>query len=151
MTDVQDKRFIFRRPVFHNGEFYDFEYKKLGGYGWATLADGYSYGAEEQCTGRHDKNKKLIFENDLVYNKNIGGNTDRGVVKWDPQMLQWQVVHRESAHEKLSICLACFAIREKLDSRETETRVYCEIIGHIHHKQMVIDGQIQLNLDNSLQ
>ncbi len=100
------------------------------------------WGKDERCTDFKDKNGKLIYENDILYNKHIGGNIDRGVVKWGFKMLQWDVVHWENKEERVSLCLAVFAVRDSGKYDKTEN--HCEIIGNIHENIITIDGQIQL-------
>lgn len=61
---MQD-RFKYRIPMFTDkGKFIEYQYLQLGDEIFTTLCG--QNGEPEQCTGKKDKNKKLIFEGDIV-------------------------------------------------------------------------------------
>lgn len=78
-----ENRYMFRRPVYLNGNFIGFKYFNVEN--WQTLTDikdatnqaNWVYGALEQCTGKKDKNGVLVYDNDYL----VAGNI-RYQVKW---------------------------------------------------------------------
>ena len=70
-------RIKFRIPEFTDkGNFSSFQYLELGDWIECTLAG--SNGQPQQCTGKVDKNNKLIYEGDICKTRTLTGK-----VKWN--------------------------------------------------------------------
>lgn len=111
-------RFKFRTPIYGaEGNFKRFVYwNAADGFPAITARKGEVFKEPEQCTGIKDKNRRLVYEGDILSEKETG---EKGAVCWNKKVSCWCYKNRKGGY---TFTLNTLAID------------FFEVIGNIHDK-----------------
>lgn len=124
-------RFKFRIPMFTDrGNFQEFQYLELGEQEECTLC-GYN-GEPQQCTGRKDKNGKLIYEGDIVQFYDDDFLQTMKIV-WDNDELDFKAIGFKKSVECYEKDFSYLGYVKKEDS--------LEVIGNVYENKSLLESE----------